>query len=37
MNLEPTRLFARITDQALDALRARSDQRIETTAGTVVP
>jgi acyl dehydratase len=32
MNPEPTRLFARITDQALDALRARKDQRIENTA-----
>ena len=32
MNAEPTRLFAKITDQALDALRARKDQRIENTA-----
>ncbi|HET6236678.1 MAG TPA: MaoC family dehydratase N-terminal domain-containing protein [Acetobacteraceae bacterium] len=32
MNPEPTRLFARITDQALDALHARKDQRIENTA-----
>jgi acyl dehydratase len=32
MNPEPTQSFARITDQALDALRARKDQRIENTA-----
>jgi acyl dehydratase len=31
MNAEPTRRFARITDEALDALRARKDVRIENT------
>ncbi len=31
MNDEPTRHFAKITDQALDALRARKDVRIENT------
>ena len=31
MNSEPTRRFARITDEALDALRARKDVRIENT------
>ena len=37
MNAEPTRHFAKITDEALDALRARKNVRIENTAGTVVP
>ena len=32
MSAEPTRLFARITDQALDTLRARKNVRIENTA-----
>jgi acyl dehydratase len=32
MNAEPTRLFAKITDEALDTLRARKDVRIENTA-----
>ena len=32
MSTEPTRRFAQITDQALDALRARKDQKIENTA-----
>jgi acyl dehydratase len=32
MNVEPTRRFARITDEALDALRARKGVRIENTA-----
>jgi acyl dehydratase len=32
MNAEPTRRFARITDEALDALRARQNVPIETTA-----
>jgi acyl dehydratase len=31
MNDEPTRYFSKITDQALDALRARKDVRIENT------
>ncbi len=31
MNAEPTRRFARITDEALDALRARTNVRIEHT------
>jgi acyl dehydratase len=31
MNAEPTRRFARITDEALDALRARRNVRIEKT------
>lgn len=31
MNAEPTRRFARITDEALDALRARKNVRIENT------
>jgi acyl dehydratase len=31
MNAEPTRRFARITDDALDALRARKNVRIENT------
>ena len=37
MNDEPTRHFPKITDQALDALRARKNVRIENSAGTVVP
>ena len=32
MNAEPTRRFARITDEALDALRARQNVPIENTA-----
>ena len=32
MSTEPTRLFAKITDAALDALRARKNVRIENTA-----
>jgi acyl dehydratase len=32
MNAEPTRFFAKITDEALDALRTRKDVRIENTA-----
>lgn len=32
MNSEPTRLFAKITDAALDALHARKNVRIENTA-----
>ena len=32
MSAEPTRLFAKITDEALDALRSRIDVRIENTA-----
>lgn len=31
MNAEPTRRFARITDEALDTLRARRNVRIENT------
>jgi acyl dehydratase len=31
MNAQPTRRFARITDEALDALRARKNLRIENT------
>ena len=32
MNAEPTRRFAKITDEALDALRARQNVPIENTA-----
>jgi hypothetical protein len=37
MTAEPTRHFPKITDKALDALRARKNVRNREHAGAVVP